>query len=548
MDKLRLFYRGRVLGEYAMDARPLAVGSGQHCDIVVHDPEVAEHQWLVVSRRGTVVAYDLARRPHRRAAARHLPPDSPLPLGRDWSLTRVLDARAGQGARGEAPADRFARTGVRTSAGLGVLVGYGSSARYYRIDDRPLLVGSDEDNDIVLADRAASSRHCRLEPGETGLLVRDLGSLNGTHVNGVRILSAQLGGGSQIRVGRTDLRVVERAAEPAGEAAGVIVAESLAMVGIVADLERMASLSWPVLVHGESGTGKERIARSLHEAGPRKRKRFVALNAGGLPRDLIESELFGHERGAFTGAVAIHRGVFEQADGGTLFLDEIGELPLDMQVRLLRAIESQEIRRVGGESEIAVDVRLVCATHRDLRALVAEKKFRHDLFFRIARLLIEVPPLRSRPEDIRALAIHFVAQIAPEVGLRQLSAAALERLNAYAWPGNARELCNVLSAACAATSSDCLEVADIERALGRMTGGRDAAAISLETIERALEEHDGNQSAAARSLGLARSTLRDRLKRALTGSGGVVGDRNDGDHSRTICMYSPNCSGASGAK
>jgi transcriptional regulator with AAA-type ATPase domain len=512
-DKLRLSYRGHVLGEYAVGPRPLAVGSGEHCDIVVHDPEVAEHHWLVVSRRGTVVAYDLACRQPRRAAARHVPLDSPLPLGRDYALTRVLDSRAREGLPDEASTDRI-DPAVLSSARLGLLVGHGSSARRYYIDGRPLQVGSAADNDVVIADRAASGRHCRLEPGECGLVVRDLGSLNGTFVNGVKVLAAQLTGGSQIRVGRTDLRIVERSLRENGNPAVGMVAESAEMLGIVADTERMAALSWPVLIQGESGTGKECIASALHQAGPRSGGRFVALNAGGLPRELVESELFGHERGAFTGAVTIHRGVFEQANGGTLFLDEIGELPLDMQARLLRAIESQEIRRVGGESDIAVDVRLVCATHRDLNALVAEKRFRHDLFFRITRLLIEVPPLRSRPEDIRALTRHFLAQIAAEVGPRRLSTQAFARLEAHRWPGNARELSNVLSAACAATSSPCIDAADIERVLGQRAGRGDARSITAEIIERAVEEHDGNQSAAARALGISRSTLRDRLLRA----------------------------------
>jgi DNA-binding NtrC family response regulator len=227
---------------------------------------------------------------------------------------------------------------------------------------------------------------------------------------------------------------------------------------------------------------------------------------------LVESELFGHERGSFTGAVSAHRGVFERAHGGTLFLDEIGELPIELQSRLLRVIESGEIRRVGGETELSVKVRLVCATHRDLRTLASTGTFRHDLYFRIARLLIEVPPLRSRPEDVRALALHFLAQIASEIGPRRLTPVALSRLTAYSWPGNARELCNVLSAACAATSAAQIDSDDIERSLLRIAGSRASAKISVETLREAVKAHNGNHSAAARALGMARSTFRDRLK------------------------------------
>jgi DNA-binding NtrC family response regulator len=199
----------------------------------------------------------------------------------------------------------------------------------------------------------------------------------------------------------------------------------------MAEVDRFAGLSWPALIRGETGVGKEHIARALHERGRRQKGPFVPLNGGGLPRELIESELFGHERGAFTGAVQAHRGAFEQAHGGTLFLDEVAELPPDVQTRLLRVLETWQVRRVGSEAARRVDVRLVCATHKDLRTMVQEGLFRSDLYYRIHRLVLEVPPLRARPDDIAPLAQHFLHLMESEVGERCLGAQALERLYGY---------------------------------------------------------------------------------------------------------------------
>jgi DNA-binding NtrC family response regulator len=248
-----------------------------------------------------------------------------------------------------------------------------------------------------------------------------------------------------------------------------------------------------------------------------------------LARELVESELFGHERGAFTGAVATHRGAFEQADGGTLFLDEIGELPLELQARLLRVLETWEVRRVGSESSVAVDVRLVCATHRDLRKLVHAETFREDLYYRLARLVVTVPPLRERPEDVEALADHFLREIENDVGKKVLSREARDRLLVYPWPGNARELRNVLSAAAASSPSGRIEWADIGRAMDRVAGPHCESrqgSTPHAALHQVLEQHRGNVSAAARTLGMPRSTLRDRL-RGLARTGPPAGAPED---------------------
>ncbi len=284
-----------------------------------------------------------------------------------------------------------------------------------------------------------------------------------------------------------------------------------------ADVDRFARLPWPALVCGETGVGKELVARALHERSPRRAGPFVALNGGGLPRDLIESELFGHERGAFTGAIQSHRGAFEQAHGGTLFLDEVAELPSDLQTRLLRVLETWHVRRVGSELARHVDVRLVCATHRDLRRMVQEGSFRADLYYRIHRLVIDVPPLRHRTDDIGALAEHILSSMAAEVGPKRLSSEAIWRLRAYSWPGNVRELRNALELAAVNSDSSVVEADSIGCVLRQLADP--AARPSIDTLRRAIERHGGNLSAAARALGIPRSTLRDRLRDASSPDG-----------------------------
>jgi DNA-binding NtrC family response regulator len=316
-----------------------------------------------------------------------------------------------------------------------------------------------------------------------------------------------------VQVGRSELRIVERDGE--SRLCGTeLVAESASMLAVLAEAERAAHLPWPALIVGESGTGKEGIAALLHARGPRRTRPFVALNAGGVPGELVESELFGHERGAFTGATGARRGVFEQAEGGTLFLDEIGELPLALQARLLRVLESGEVRRVGGESARRVDVRIVCATHRDLRAMVCEGTFRQDLYFRIARVVLEVPPLRARQDDLSALARHVLRELEQVIGVRELAEPAMARLRGYPWPGNVRELRNVLSAAAALGCSPRIDALDIDRAIDRL-GGHGGPRVDTDALRRTVEQHGGNLSAAARALGIARSTLRDRLRQQL---------------------------------
>jgi pSer/pThr/pTyr-binding forkhead associated (FHA) protein len=510
MDTLTLRAGTTTLRALPLDGRPVEIGRDPRCDLAVDDPSLAPRHALVTTHEGVHLLWELGAQPgSHRARPRLLSLDAPQSLGA-LQLVRLSGEPSADSVDAEPRTERLpSLTGER--GGRFLVVGAGPSARRVRLGPAPLTLGTAGGCDVLLYDRTVSAQHCRLEPSDAGLFVRDLGSRNGTWVDGLRVERARLGPGSRLRLGRTDLGVLGAPADVA-EVGGMIAA-SPQMQAALAEVERLARVPWAVLVTGESGAGKEGIARALHARGPRAPRAFVAINAGALARDVVESELFGHERGAFTGASERRAGVFEQASGGTLFLDEVGELPLDLQARLLRVLDTGELRRVGGTETVRVDVRVVCATHRDLRGAVRAGRFRHDLYFRLAQWVIEVPPLRERPEDLVALSAHFLREIGRQLGTqRVLAPAALERLAAHRWPGNARELRNVLCAAATACGGEVIEAEDVVRALARTAELDLASEEGAELVRRAVEAHRGNVTAAARALGLPRTTVRDRLR------------------------------------
>jgi DNA-binding NtrC family response regulator len=310
-----------------------------------------------------------------------------------------------------------------------------------------------------------------------------------------------------------------------------IIGESEAIKRAVAETQRVSQTEANVLLLGESGTGKELFARAVHHLSPRRDKPFVAINCAAIPETLIENELFGHERGAFTGAGERRLGKFELASGGTIFLDEIGELPLAVQGKLLRAIEEKMIDRIGGRAPIPVDVRVVAATNKDLRLAVEQGEFRRDLFFRLAVFPVEIPPLRERNEDVVLLARHFAAQLGKEMRGREatLSDPSLHALRGHTWPGNVRELENAIERACILADSTVLEPSDLGLVKGSiaapeafddldMTGtlaeisDRAARFVERRKIIEVLRSHDGNKTRAAESLGVSYKTLLTKIK------------------------------------
>jgi transcriptional regulator with GAF, ATPase, and Fis domain len=407
-------------------------------------------------------------------------------------------------------------------------------------------------NDLVLSDKAISGSHFEILARDDGYRLRDLDSTNGTFIGELRIREVWLKPGQEFRVGHTMLRFV-----PTQDIVEIplskrdtfesVTGASVRMREIFATLEKVAPSELTVLVTGETGTGKEMIARGIHQASPRKSKTFVVLDCGAIPKDLIESTLFGHEKGSFTGAVAQHQGCFEQAQGGTIFLDEIGELDINLQPKLLRVLENRELKRVGGDRVIKIDVRVVAATNRDLRAMVNNSTFREDLYFRLSVIHVEMPPLRERKEDIPALADVFLREIA---GRRHLSMAfapdAVASLQGHSWPGNVRELKNVVERAASLTEGSLVQRSDLMFNRdsgpsassgangGSARGGGHAAApapeivpgldfkeakqrivdsFELAYLKQLLERHDGNITRSAQEAGLTRYHLRELLKR-----------------------------------
>jgi transcriptional regulator with GAF, ATPase, and Fis domain len=300
------------------------------------------------------------------------------------------------------------------------------------------------------------------------------------------------------------------------------VGNSAAWLGVLSQVEVVAATEATVLIQGETGTGKEVIARALHAASGRAQGPFVKVNCGAIPAGLLESELMGHERGAFTGAVSQRIGRFEQAQNGTLFLDEIGELPLELQPKLLRVLQEREFERVGGTRTVRTNARIVVATHRDLRTMVRERSFREDLYYRLYVFPLALPPLRARREDIPPLAQHFVERAAQRLGkpVRALSARSLQQLMSYDWPGNIRELENVVERAAILATSDTVEVGPLHCEAVRLPECSprpdDLAAINRAHILSVLEATRwvvaGPDGAAAR-LGMKRSTLNFRMKK-----------------------------------
>jgi two-component system response regulator AtoC len=302
---------------------------------------------------------------------------------------------------------------------------------------------------------------------------------------------------------------------------------SATMQKLFKTVEKVAEYKTTVLIGGESGTGKELIARALHKISPRSEAAFVAVNCGAIPESLLESELFGHKRGAFTDASSDKKGLFEEADGGTLFLDEVGELPLALQVKLLRALQESQIRRLGDTKDRTVDVRLIAATVRDLRLEVEESRFREDLYYRLNVLAVTVPPLRERKEDIPMLIEHFLEKNNARLGtrVRGISAGAKKLAMDYHWPGNVRELENTIERAVVLAEGDVIEVEDLPE---RLREPKDVATIALSTgelsikkttrfieetlIRRALEKTKGNRTAAAKVLEISHRALLYKIK------------------------------------
>lgn len=402
------------------------------------------------------------------------------------------------------------------------------------------LIGTSEVVDLRLRDPEISRRHVSVEVHGAHLRVRDLGSTNGTRVNGTRVVEVLLAGSETIEIGASSISVARVEGSRAlpvsnAESFGDYLGRSLAMRKLYPVCQRLAAADVPLVIEGETGTGKEALAEAIHAQGARAGKPFVIFDCTAVPGSLIEAALFGHEKGAFTGAVTAKAGVFEEADGGTLLIDEIGDLDVALQAKLLRAVQSREVQRLGGTQWLRADVRIIAATRRDLEREIQAGRFRDDLYYRLAVARIELPPLRRRRGDVALLARHFWATLVNDG--TEPPEDFLERLGTYAWPGNVRELHNAVLHRVALG-----EHADVEKLQRSSPPPPEADAKSHDVIgeviaddlpfprarqkvmeafeeryvDAVLAKNDGNVSKAAASAGIARRyfyTIRNRRGR-----------------------------------
>lgn len=406
-------------------------------------------------------------------------------------------------------------------------------------------IGSNKTADIVLTDPTVSRRHAEIRRGRDGVLLRDLGSMNGTFVGQVRAKEVYLGTDTLFRVGRTELSFT-----PADEVIDVepsqadhfenLVGNSVAMREVFGLLERVAPTDLTVLITGETGTGKELASRAVHTRSKRSGGPLVVFDCGAAPENLIESELFGHNRGAFTGAIEARPGVFEMAHGGTIFLDEIGELPLELQPKLLRVLEQREVRRVGANKTKPIDVRVVAATNRNLREEVDRGRFREDLYYRLAVVEMGMPPLRDRNEDLPMLALHLLERSPHNGAVKTIDPAVLEVFEAYHWPGNVRELSNVIERALPFSDGTTISLSALPESMRPSRAGlptpssspavspsqetdatlpfKDAKDQLINAFERQylvdlLDRYDGNVSKAARAADMDRKSITRLMKK-----------------------------------
>lgn len=335
-----------------------------------------------------------------------------------------------------------------------------------------ITIGTLDDNNLVVKDDTVSRYHAQIIQEDDAYIIKDLESTNGTWVNQVRIKEAYLSAGCLLRFGNAEFIFQpmdeEVAVVPSSEEKfGDIIGGNVKMREIYGILEKIAPTNATVVIEGQTGTGKEVIAHTLHKMSLRAKKPFVVFDCGAVPESLIESELFGHEKGSFTGAIMSRQGLFELAQGGTIFLDELGELSLELQPKLLRVLEQREVRRVGASKPIPVDVRVIAATNRKLEEEVRSGRFREDLFYRLSVVRLFLPPLCERIDDLPLLVKHFLKNSSfnrdqnANLKLRSISREALCAMTSYSWPGNVRELLNVVERACSLADGDCIELSDL---------------------------------------------------------------------------------------
>ncbi len=537
--QVRVYNHRNLTAQVLIDKPTIRIGRGSDCEISLPDPTASATHCILRRKEDGWILEDTSKNGLQSESGSPLPQrfkvDCPqrIKLGRLFSLElnpQPLVARSPERTLiiSEQPTQMVKFDGTKIVTARAVLKGVHSDGTAFAraIEAGGLSIGSHPTNDLVIASDKISQFHSRIEFSQNEFVLSDLASTNGTLLNGVKILQAILTPGAMIQLGETQItfatenKETEITPKSETEFMGLVSADK-EMRRIFSICEVASATDAPIFIHGETGTGKELLAKAIHDLSPRFGESFVALNCAALPKDLIESELFGHEKGSFTGAALQRIGAFEAAHGGTLFLDEVAELDLNLQAKLLRALESGEVKRVGAVKPLHVSVRIVSATHLDLAREVELGKFRQDLFYRLHVVPIEIPALRERISDLALL----IPQLRKQLKLNfTLEADALEALSDYDFPGNIRELKNILQRAAIEYEVNLLARRDSKvltighfRFLDELKTYRPARTSTemseRERIQRTLDEVHNNQSEAARRMQMPISTFHDRLKR-----------------------------------
>ncbi len=417
----------------------------------------------------------------------------------------------------------------QTRGGIFMVIKGPDRGETIRLTDRPIAFGSAPSCEMVLSDKTVSRKHLVAEFNGDEVMLRDNDSTNGTFIQGSRFKEITIGFGVEFKLGRTTIKFLpdEEIVEPEPSeqnSFGQLVGGDTKVRQLFKLLTDVAATPATVLIEGETGTGKELIAEEIHNHSPRRDGPFVVFDCGSVPRELIESALFGHVKGSFTGAITDRRGAFAEAHGGTIFLDEIGEMALDLQPSLLRVLDKRAVRKVGSNTYEKIDVRVVAATNRDLRAEVAKKNFREDLYYRLAVIRVSVPPLRERGSDIPMLVQHFVESFSMGKTMH-IEPEDMAKIQRHGWPGNVRELRNVIERACLLSHGEQINIDDalIEEAapgIGIRTDlpfkeakGQLVEMFEREYIEDLMRRHKMNLSAAAREAQIDRKHLRELIRK-----------------------------------
>jgi DNA-binding NtrC family response regulator len=534
MPELVFFRRGEEVLRFNLESQRVVLGRGEKCDVVLPDPDVSRQQVALELKDGKCLLEDLSGKSTlvmgKKMSKGELPDGGDIALGQ-WRAVYRASAGAASDATQLGEGTQVEKRDAPREFPMQVRQRSRHRESVHKLKDVSFTVGKDDGNDLVLKDGFVSGRHVKVTRREGRFFVVDHTSTNGTWVGNARIYEAEVPLYTCLRVGETELVLEPQGAgERRDDAFLGIIGADPAMRQLAELVERVAPSQAAVAIFGESGTGKELVARAVHTRSPRAEKAFIPVNCAAISKELIESELFGHEKGAFTNAVQARAGAFEEADGGTLFLDEIGELPLDLQAKLLRALESGEIKRVGASRPQIVDVRIVAATNRDLMQEVRRGRFREDLYYRLCVIPLTLPSLRSRKGDIAALVEHFLKMFGPKNQTVHITPDAMSKLEGHSWKGNVRELRNVVHRALLLRKGPTIEASDLTFDQGgpkvvdvpeveyrpQWAPGRTMemmlADYERKVVEVALDVLEGNKERVAKELGISRSSLFKRLK------------------------------------